>query len=131
MNERKDVEELLSQHGGKLVRQKKHHVWKLPDGRIFVMAATPGDIRAERNNMANLYNFLGVEKEIIKNPDRRPKPGVGRPKPASTAGDVKLRDWKSELLKVRLFKPKQSSCVGYQLVPVTPLTVILRHLLWN
>lgn len=131
MNERKDVEELIRQHGGKLARQKKHHVWKFPDGRNFVMAATPGDIRAERNNMANLYNFLGIEKENIKNPDRRSKPGVGKAKAASTAGEVKLRDWKSELLKVRLFKPKQSSSVAYQLVPVTPLAVILKHLVWN
>jgi hypothetical protein len=125
MNERKDVEELIRKHGGKLVRAKKHHVWRFPDGRNFVMSNTPSDIRADRNNIMNLYKFLGIEREIIKNPDRVQKQGVKKKISSAGADKVTLRDWKTELKKIRLFKPKQL-CV--EVVNGLSDEVILRQL---
>ena len=133
MNERKDVEALIKEHGGVLVRQKKHQVWKFPDGRIFTMASTPGDcVHAERNNMTDLRNFLGIAREIKKNPNRRTKRGAVKQTFAPEKA-APLPDWKRKLaglLEIAAFKPK-SCCVPVHLerVPMTPLWAILSHLL--
>jgi hypothetical protein len=134
--DRQDVEALIKQHGGKLVRTKRHFVYRFPDGRCFTLAGTPSDMNAELNNMTTLRRFLGVERETNKNPDRRPKVGVkGRPAFTGAATDVALRDWKKELnlqaRKLHLFRPK-INCTGYlQRVSMTPLTAILAHFLWR
>ena len=134
--DREDVEALIKQHGGKLVRQHKHFVYKFPDGRCFTLSGTPSDYLAERNNMTNLRRFLGIERETNKNPDRRVKVGVnGKPEFIGTATGVEMRDWRQDLKlqtrKLHLFKPKVD-CIGYfQRVPMTPVTAILAHLLWR
>lgn len=134
--EREDVEALIKQYGGKLVRTKRHFVYKFPDGRCFTLACTPSDVNAELNNMAKLRKFLGLERIIYKNPDRKEKVGVqGTSVSKAEARGVRLRNWKKELYretqKLHLFKPKVN-CVGYfQRVPMTPLTAILAHVLWK
>jgi hypothetical protein len=134
--DRRDVEALIKQHGGRLVRSKRHFVYKFPDGRCFTLACSPSDVNAELHNMAKLRRFLGIEREINKNPDRKRKPGVnGKPAFTETATGVTLRDWKKDLnlqaRKLNLFRPKVK-CVGYlQRVSMTPLTAILAHLLWK
>ena len=134
--DRQDIEALIKQHGGKLVRSKRHFVYKFPDGRCFTLGCTPSDVNAELHNMAKLRKFLGLERIINKNPDRKPKVGVkGRPAFTGIATGVAMRNWKSDLnlqaRKLHLFKPKVD-CIGYlQRVPMTPVTAILAHLLWR
>jgi hypothetical protein len=86
--------------------------------------------------MAKLRKFLGLERIINKNPDRKPKARVkGKPAFTGIATGVAMRDWKKDLnsqaRKLQLFRPKVN-CIGYlQRVPMTPLTAILAHLLWR
>lgn len=70
---------LIQEHSGVLERQANHNVWKFPDGRIFVMAKSTGDRRSDQNNLSQLRRMLGAKRESNKNPERREKPGVGRP----------------------------------------------------
>jgi len=134
--DRRDIEALIKQHGGKLVRSKRHLVYKFPDGRCFTLSSTPSDVFAERNNLTNLRRLLGIERKVNKNPDRKPKVGVnGKPAFTGIATGVTMRDWRTDLnlqaRKLHLFKPK-GNCIGYlQRVPMTPLTAILAHFLWN
>lgn len=58
MSPMKQLEQLIKENHGELVRQKKHRVYRFPDHRIFVMANTPSDHRAFRNNMRTLKRFL-------------------------------------------------------------------------
>lgn len=43
MNATTEITRLLSEHHVPLVRQKNHLVYRLPNGRNFVMAKTPSD----------------------------------------------------------------------------------------
>lgn len=58
--QREEVVQTLREHGAVMVRQTKHQVWKLPDGKTFVVASTPSDVRADKNSLAILRNTLGI-----------------------------------------------------------------------
>lgn len=133
MNDREEVEALIKAHGGVLVRSRKHRVYRFPDGRTFTLASTPGDAYCgERNNLADLRNFLGVKREIHKNPSRRHKHG-GKPSRTRYIAPVPptpLIDWKQKLaglLQVAAYRP---CCVPVYLQPLprTPLFAILLHI---
>jgi hypothetical protein len=99
LHERRDIEALIKAHGGVLERQRKHHVWRFPDGRTFSMPGTPSDFRAGKNKLAALRKFLGLERDTRKNPERRVKPGVIRKSDFEPSG-VRLRDLKSQLAAI-------------------------------
>lgn len=67
---------LLKEHGAKLVRNRKHRVYRLPDGRTHVMGSSWSDQFAAENNYYDLLKLLGISREVIKNPERRRKPGI-------------------------------------------------------
>jgi len=48
----------LKRAGAVLVRNKNHQIWRLPNGRNYVMAQTPSDRRAERNQARELRKAL-------------------------------------------------------------------------
>lgn len=52
------VLEQLKRAGAWLVRAHKHQVWRLPDGRNFVMSSSPSDHRAAQNQMRTLKRML-------------------------------------------------------------------------
>ena len=52
------IQQQLKRAGAVLVRQRKHQIWRLPDGRNFVMAATPSDGRATANQVQQLRRML-------------------------------------------------------------------------
>lgn len=52
------IEKLLQLCGAILIRKRKHRVYKLPNGRNFVIAATTSDCRAQANQMAELRRQL-------------------------------------------------------------------------
>ena len=138
MAERWQVEELLKQHGAKLVRHKKHQVWRFPDGRVYVMSSTPSDYRAEDNNLRDLRRMLGIEREIRKNPLRQEKRGTARQTfiRASSVPTATLRDKLSAAIgrkrdALPSLKKPRLDCVPYGLEPLprTPLFAILMHLM--
>lgn len=50
---------LLKDSGSVLIRNKNHFVYKLPDGKNFVISKTPSDGRARDNELLRLKRFLG------------------------------------------------------------------------
>jgi len=48
----------LKRHGAVLIRRKNHQVWRLPNGRKYVMSQTPSDGRAGRNQAAVLKRLM-------------------------------------------------------------------------
>ncbi len=48
----------LRRIGAVLVRWKRHQVWRLPNGRRFVVSQTASDHRALRSQMASLKREL-------------------------------------------------------------------------
>jgi hypothetical protein len=100
MHERKDVEALIKAHGGVLKRQRKHQVWRFPDGRILTLSVSPSDFRAEKSMHTDLRKLLGIERESRKNPQRKRKPGVTHKLDFEPSG-VRLREWRSQLARIR------------------------------
>jgi hypothetical protein len=76
--EQKEVIRLLKEHGATLERTKKHHIWRLPDGRIHVLPSSPSCAYAWKNQLSDLRKFLGVV------PSDRGKPGERRAKKTKT-----------------------------------------------
>src|SRR5258705_444841 len=56
---------LLKSAGARLERKRKHCVWRLPDGSIFVHAATPSDNHAWANALREFRRLRGLNE-----PDR-------------------------------------------------------------
>jgi hypothetical protein len=65
MDARKQTYRLLKEIGAVLQRKKKHEVWKLPTGQIFVQAATPSDKWHQAQK-----SFCELKK-VIASPGRR------------------------------------------------------------
>jgi len=63
--QQKQLLEHLREAGAVLERKKKHVVWRLPDGRIFVHAATPSDSHAWSNALREFKLLVGLNE-----PDR-------------------------------------------------------------
>ena len=55
---------IIHENGGRLVRRKRHLVFRFPDGRKFVAPSTPSDLRAWRNSLSVLMRFLGVRQQV-------------------------------------------------------------------
>jgi hypothetical protein len=67
-----EIDRLIAAHGGVLARDKRHNVWKFPNGGQWVQAKTPSDSRAWANALSDLRKVLG-----IADPERG-KPGERR-----------------------------------------------------
>lgn len=90
---RDQVNELIQEHKGVLIRSKNHEVWRFPNGKTFVRAKTPSDVRADANNLSDLRKILGIEREqkipgVRVRTIHRPKPRPA-PAPVSAAPPVK------------------------------------------
>ena len=51
----------LKRAGAVLVRTKNHQIWRLPNGRNYVMSQTPSDGRAVKNQLSVLRKMLKAE----------------------------------------------------------------------
>lgn len=54
---------LLKSHKAKLLRKKKHYVWRLSDGRKWVTPNTASDTAAWQNNYTDLRKALGYKAQ--------------------------------------------------------------------
>lgn len=124
-----ESERLAKEHGGVLARQRKHRVWKFPDGRIFVMPSTPSDRKAEANSMSDLRRFLGIKREIVKNPDRKAKQGTGAAKAKIVTRPKKRQDpFEGVWFRIREAPYRECLPVDVRMCPRTPIWAILLHL---
>lgn len=78
----------IQEHGGRLVRQKRHLAFRFPTGRVFIVPKTPSDSRAWRNSLSALKRFLGITRlargissRVNRQPRARSKqtPAAGQP----------------------------------------------------
>lgn len=84
----KQISELLYTAGAHLIRKNSHQVYRFPNGRNFVTAATPSDRRASRNSLADLRRILEAQSAAVEEAapqidispdDEQPKPRVRIP----------------------------------------------------
>ena len=69
MDSKHEIFRLLKENRAELVRRRKHEVYRLPNGNIFVTGLTQTDDRGWRNRLAQLRKLLGVAP-----PDKRAAP---------------------------------------------------------
>jgi hypothetical protein len=63
MNAQTEIDRLLEESGAVLVRQNKHLVYRLPNGKNFVVAKTPSDPdRGAKNSLSDLRRALGAPR---------------------------------------------------------------------
>jgi len=60
MDSKEEVFRLLKEHKAEFIRQRRHRIYRLPNGRIFVTGVTQTDERGWRNRLAQLRKLLGV-----------------------------------------------------------------------
>lgn len=60
----KQLREMLACAGATLVRNKKHVVYKLPNGQTIPMSQTPSDWRASRKRITTLKHALATKAEV-------------------------------------------------------------------
>jgi hypothetical protein len=53
-----EIDQLLHRAEARLIRQRKHHVYRLKSGRLFVRPSTPSDHRGLRNNLSILRKLV-------------------------------------------------------------------------
>jgi hypothetical protein len=106
--EQEEVIRILKEHGAKIVRTKKHIVWRFPDGKSWTVSSTPSDVCAWKNNLADLRSYLKL------NPVERGKPGerrVKKPKTKRQKSEIAIavaspsrpaHDLKEQLSRVRI-----------------------------
>lgn len=59
MKAHRELQTLLAEHGAVLCRQKRHLIYKLPDGRILTVSQTASDSqRAMKNAVADLKRMV-------------------------------------------------------------------------
>lgn len=83
---RRQILDMLSEHGAVLVRSTRHAVWRLPSGAQFVFSNTPSEYRTERNTLSNLRHVLGlVGGPKPPPPPKPPKEKKEKPMPTPTS----------------------------------------------
>ena len=103
MDAREEINRLLKEHGAVLLREKKHLVYKLSNGKQFTMAKTPRSDGSWFNHLADLRRALGISggpSRIGERREKRHKPGRAvtetQWKPAP-----QLNDWRRDLGQVK------------------------------
>ncbi len=87
------LSQALADVGAVLKRDKKHHVYELPNGNKVTVAATPGDNRSELNALADVRHAAGLVTESkvpteFRNRKVERKPGRIDPAPAFETSTV-------------------------------------------
>jgi hypothetical protein len=63
----KEIEQLLHRTGAKLLRRKRHEIYRLQSGGNFVQASTPSDWRRSRNSLGLLKRMLKPHRDQVGN----------------------------------------------------------------
>lgn len=83
MNPEQSVSEMLTNAGAVLLRNRKHEVWQLPNGKQFVRAKTPSDFRADANNASVLRRLLNDNNGPLRPPVAAEQPQKAEQSPTS------------------------------------------------
>lgn len=97
------LESLIAEHGGTLVRQKKHKVYRFPNGTTFVVASTPECPLAYDNALSHLKRILGIYPPdrgapgTRRNKRLKQKVSGGRTLPLENKKVERVDSWKDKL----------------------------------
>ena len=105
------LERLIEEHGGLLVRQNKHKVYRFPNGATFTVASTPECPLAYNNALSVLKTLLGLHSPDRGSPGKRREKRHKR-KPRGVKPFFKLENlapiesntWREKLAKVVIQK---------------------------
>lgn len=130
---REEQDRIFRQHGAVLVRQRKHEVWRFPDGRTFTRAKTPSDVRSDKNALMDLKLLLGINKDRGAPGKRRNKKARKRAHKVVRASLSKYPPVKDSGVYAQLMaivrRPKYSDCFAMEkrVVLKTPVMVWLER----
>lgn len=130
---REEEDRIFREHSAVLVRQKKHEVWRFPDGKTFTRAKTPSDSCSDKNSLMCLKSMLGLNGERGTPGERRDKKVKAPTKKAVRAKLRKSSAIKDSGLYAQLMaivrRPKYSDCFAMEkrVVLKTPMTVWLER----
>lgn len=65
-----EIKDLLDLHKFVLCREKKHQIWRNPNGLVYVLSNTPGDKWAYANALGELKRVVGYRKTPRKTEKR-------------------------------------------------------------
>lgn len=90
------LEDALRRVGAVLLRQKKHRVYRLPNGQKVTTAKSMSDSRrGEKNALTNVYRAAGIDSPKPRKSEAAKKEKPGREKPA---WDLPVNTMRSALL---------------------------------
>lgn len=75
MDAEREIDRLLKEHGAELKRDKRHLIYKLPNGKTFTRSSTPSDRQTPKAELSDLKMALG-----LTGADGRGTPGERREK---------------------------------------------------
>lgn len=111
------LESLIEEHGGVLVRQRKHRVYRFPNGTTFTVASTPECPFAYDNALSFLKTLLGVHPPDRGSPgERREK----RPKRKTGRGSKVLPAKPEESVPTELTWKEKLAMAAIQITPIAP-----------
>lgn len=122
-----EIHELLKSNGAVLERTKKHHIWRFPDGRIWVLPGSPRSSQSYTNNLCDLRTFLGVKKAKKKSTAPKRKKAKKSPAKVYLSSDEKLAIIRpnrnaAELQKIKTaiaeFTPLRAEGTEYDALPI-------------
>ena len=125
--EQEECVQILKEHGAKIVRTKKHTIWRFPDGKAWTMPSTPGDKCAWKNNLSDLRLFLKLNPERGKPGERRVKKAKTKRQRAeiailSSSPRGPAHDLKEQLGSLRIVEVKSVSVDGVN-IPMEAVTI--------
>lgn len=125
MNPQTRIEQLLKEDGAQLVRHKKHAIWKLSNGKTFVLPSTPSDGRALRNAVKGLENLLELRINTEHKPETVPDrlPSKKRHTPPNEVRIRVSKIWTSETPALRTLRSELSRLSVLQLRPGVGLEI--------
>ncbi len=97
------TESFLKEIGATPIRSKKHRVWRLPNGKNFVIPNSASDCRADANALHDLKNILYGTK-VFKEGVRREKKVKAKPMESSFSGFNNIRVAESAAKEINIFE---------------------------
>jgi hypothetical protein len=104
------LENLIEEHGGVLIRDKRHYVFEFPNGQRYTIPKTPSCTHSYANSAAALRTLLGTHSPDRGAPGQRREKRLKR-KPVVVEGKMlpsatlETKEWRDKLAEVKPVLP--------------------------
>lgn len=102
MAAREEINKILKENNAQLLRQKKHLVYKLPNGKQFTMSKTPRTEGSWDAHLADLKRGLGIKSVKRTNGKVKYSKNGKAPSQPIVTKSVPLSDWRAQLKEVKV-----------------------------